>query len=583
MKQSYYQLWALIRLGKVPVRTLIFATILVMLTVLASLGFPILTQQLIDRLGTDQPVALLAGSLVLVLFLAALCNVAARILIAKLGHGVSTTLRLTLIDKLLTLPVSFFDTRDTGDQVSRILNDCESISDLATEHISNLINGILLLLGSVIILLWLDVQLTLTLLATLIIAFVIAAPAVMKMESIATDYQQQTANLSGILTQIFSEIKMVKIFTAEKAERKRCRTVVQTLREQALKLDKLRIIFEEIIDIAISIAFLTILIYGGYRVAIGDLSIGVLTAFILYIFNVAAPMAQISGFFSELQTAKGASAYISTILKEVEEQQATEHAVAALPEQVAGLECRNLSFAYPEQPRRVLEHFNLTIAPGETLALVGKSGSGKSTLLALIERFYQPSAGGIYYNAIPIQHYPLEAWRKSIAYVSQNSPVMPGTIRDNLHYGLEHGITDAQLTQALRNANALDFVERLPMGLETILSEQGGNLSGGERQRIAIARMFLRNPAILLLDEATSSLDSHTEQQVNIALDNLILGRTCIVIAHRFSTILRADKIAVLEEGNIIDCGSHETLLARCAAYEALLRAQFSEQILAKL
>jgi len=572
MRQSYKDLWRLIVQARPATGRLLFAILLGLLSAGAMLWYPLLTQQLVDQLSAGDGIGALGWILVSVLGLGVLLGAFSSLILARIGHEVSATLRHRLIAKMMRLPIGYFDRSDTGERVSRVVNDCESISGLTTTQVEGLVSGILMLAGSVVILLWLDSQLTLVLLLTLLVAFALVGPAVMKMESAAKSVQERTAQLSGILTHVFSEIRLVKAFAAEPRERERSREVVTGLKTQGYRLARLKIVLETIMNLAVMGALIVILVYGGMRVGRGDISMGVLTAFILYIFNVVGPMSQLGGFVAELQSAKGASTRMTFILREAEEQ---ANAGSLSPPPDKALVFRQTSFRYSDPGQTVLDGLDLHIEPGTTTALVGMSGSGKSTILSLVEGFYQPTSGEILYDGRPIPEYNLNAWRRSIGYVPQNSPIMPGTVRDNIAYGVERNCTDEEIQTAAEKARAWQFIQRLPEGLNSPLIEQGMNLSGGQRQRIAIARVFLRDPNLLLLDEATSSLDSKTEHEIQIALNRLMAGRTNIVIAHRLSTVRHADRIYFLENGRISGMGNHDELIQTHTMYAQFVKRQF--------
>ncbi|ALN80820.1 ABC transporter ATP-binding protein [Lysobacter antibioticus] len=572
MSSSYSDLWRLIRTGKPSAALLSLAALTAMASVAGTLWFPIQTKQLIDDFGNGgidpSRIAILAG----ILIAANLVGAISAYLLARVGYQLVARLRASLVDKLLRLPIASFDSESSGERVSRVVRDCESISELTTRQAINLLTGVLLLGGSIVVLLLLDVRLTLTLLGSIGAAFVVMIPIAFLLDGLSRRIQDRTARLSGILTHVFQEIRLVKAFTAEPRERERSEEEIEGLKQLGWRVARVNAALEPLMSLAMTLAIIVILVYGASRVAAGEITMGTLTAFILYIFNVANPLVQLTNFTAELQKAKGASGRISAILAEPEEE---PHPGRAERRSGGMLEFRNVSFGYSGRDTTVLHGIDLQFAPGTTTALVGTSGSGKTTILSLIERFYEPSGGEILYDGQPISGFPLVDWRGSIGYVAQNAPIMPGSVRDNIAYGLAGEFSDEALRSAAERAGALDFIERMPQGFDTVLIEQGNNLSGGQRQRIAIARMFLRDPDLLILDEATSNLDSETEHQVKLALESLMQGRTNIIVAHRLSTVMHADRICFLDSGRISGVGSHGELIATHPYYARLVERQF--------
>ncbi|ROU07254.1 ABC transporter ATP-binding protein [Lysobacter enzymogenes] len=577
-KTTRNHLWRLIRRGRPSVAASSVALLAALASVAGSLWFPIQTKHLIDRFdggGIElQQVLLVAAALVG----GAAAGALSAYMLARIGYQVVAELRAALVDKLLRLPVASFDKESSGERVSRVIRDCEAISELITKQTVNLVTGVLLLAGSIVVLLLLDVPLTLTLLGSVVAAFAVMIPIAFLLDGLSRRTQDRVARISGILTHIFQEIRLVKAFTAEAQERRRSVAEIEDLKRLGLKTARVNVALEPVMSLAMTIAIIIILVYGAARVAAGEISVGTLTAFILYIFNVVNPLAQLTNFTAELQKAKGASVRIAAIFDEAEEEKKTSAQPA--PHSPGGvLEFRDVSFAYAGRDTTVLNGIDLLFEPGTTTALVGASGSGKTTILSLIERFYEPSSGQILYDGRPIADYPLQQWRGGIGYVAQSAPVMPGSVRDNIAYGLSGEFTDDQVRSAAERAGALDFIERMPQGLDTVLIEQGNNLSGGQRQRIAIARMFLRDPDLLILDEATSNLDSETEHQVRLALEALMRGRTNIIVAHRLSTVIHAQRICFLEAGRISGIGNHGELLASHPYYARLVQRQFQQPV----
>ncbi|RNF83321.1 ABC transporter ATP-binding protein [Lysobacter psychrotolerans] len=568
-------MWRLLRLAKPSGVLLSTAAAMSLVSVAGTLAFPVLTKQLVDELAKGAVDTSSITLLAVVMLAGAVASALSAYLLSRVGYDLIAALRTLLIDKLLRLPVASFDQESTGERVSRVLNDCQSISELATRQAINLLSGVLVLVGSITVLMFLDTWLTLTVLGCIVLAFGVVLPLVAFLEKLALSTQDRTAKLGGILTHVLSEIRLVKAFTAESRERERSRLEIQDIRNLGIQVAKISAVLGPLISLSLTAAILVVLIYGSSRVSNGSISIGTLTAFILYIFNVAVPLIQLTTFLEELQKARGASTRIAGLLQGTEESTGGE----AVASSHGTLEFRNVSFSYPGRESKVLHEINLVFQPGTTSALVGASGNGKTTVLSLIERFYAPTDGSILYDGKSIGDFALAAWRERIGYVAQSAPIMPGTVRDNILYGLSDDFPDDMVNMAAEKAGALAFIEQMPQGLDTILSEQGANLSGGQRQRIAIARMFLRNPDILILDEATSSLDSETEHQVKLALESLMQGRTNIVVAHRLSTVIHADRIYFLDRGRISGSGSHDELLTTHSHYARLVSRQFREPV----
>jgi len=576
MKNSYADLHRLIMSTRPSKPLLLFAGFFAVVEIVATLWFPILTRDLVDFLGEGAQFGSLLWALVGVLICLAIAGGISRFLLAKAGQAIVKTLRTRIAAKLTHQPIRFFDEQASGELASRVVNDSAVISTLVTTQIMNLISGVLLLVGSSVVLLILDVRLTLVLFGLILAAFLVVIPIAMKMEAISKSTQDKTASLTGILTQVFSEMRLVKAFLAEDREIRRSEAEIDVLYELGLREARISVALEPIISLAMTLSIISILGYGGLRVASGDLSVGTLTAFILYIFNVAGPLALLSAFVAELQTAKGASARIVTILDSDDERLDSGRTI---PSSQGDIRFNNVSFSYGVDSPVVLDQLNITIKAGETTALVGVSGSGKSTILSLIERFYEPQDGTIYFGETPLERISLADWRAQLGYVPQGAPVMPGSIRDNICYGLKRDVSNDALRNAARSAHCLDFIQDSENGFDTELSEQGSNISGGQRQRIAIARMFIRDPAVLILDEAMSNLDSETEHHVRDALGALMKGRTNIIVSHRLSTIKDADKIIVLEAGISSGEGSHSDLMANHSLYARLVKHQFANHV----
>ncbi|QFY86340.1 ABC transporter ATP-binding protein [Bacillus subtilis] len=568
-KSKLKPFFALVRRTSPSYGKLAFALALSVVTTLVSLLIPLLTKQLVDGFSMSNLSGTQIGLIALVFFVQAGLSAYATYALNYNGQKIISGLRDLLWKKLIKLPVSYFDTNASGETVSRVTNDTMVVKELITTHISGFITGIISVIGSLTILFIMNWKLTLLVLVVVPLAALILVPIGRKMFSISRETQDETARFTGLLNQILPEIRLVKASNAEDVEYGRGKTGISSLFKLGVREAKVQSLVGPLISLVLMAALVAVIGYGGMQVSSGELTAGALVAFILYLFQIIMPMGQITTFFTQLQKSIGATERMIEILAEEEEDTVTGKQIenAHLPIQ---LDC--VSFGYkPDQ--LILKEVSAVIEAGKVTAIVGPSGGGKTTLFKLLERFYTPTAGAIRLGDEPIDTYSLESWREHIGYVSQESPLMSGTIRENICYGLERDVTDAEIEKAAEMAYALNFIKELPNQFDTEVGERGIMLSGGQRQRIAIARALLRNPSILMLDEATSSLDSQSEKSVQQALEVLMEGRTTIVIAHRLSTVVDADQLLFVEKGEITGRGTHHELMASHGLYR-----DFAEQ-----
>ena len=379
---------------------------------------------------------------------------------------------------------------------------------------------------------------------------------------------------SGGIQQTISEVRLMKSSTAETEEEKKGLAGIKNLYRYGLKEAKIFALIGPSIYTIMMLVIVAIIGYGGIRVAEGSMSTGSLVAFLLYLFQIIYPITSFAMFFTELQKAKGATERIIEILEIPEEpgQEGIDKDIAN-----ESVHVKNVSFAY-EEGEPILKNVTFDARPGEMVAFAGPSGGGKTTLFSLLERYHEPTTGEILIGDTPIHMLSNVSWRSQIGYVSQESAMMAGTIRDNLTYGLSNAesITDEQLWKVAEMAYADTFIKTFANGLDTEVGERGVKLSGGQRQRINIARAFLRDPKILMLDEATASLDSQSEHAVQEALTRLMEGRTTFVIAHRLSTIVDADKIIFIEKGEVTGSGTHQELIDNHELYRKFAQQQLT-------
>jgi ATP-binding cassette subfamily B protein AbcA/BmrA len=491
-------------------------------------------------------------------------------LLAKVGQGVVASLRERLWRKQLALEVPYFDASGSGPLVSRMTNDATIVRNFITENLSSLATGLISAAGALFFLFYLDWHMSLVMLVSVPVAVLIMRPLGNLMMKVARRTMDENAKLTTILSRVLSEIRLVKASNAEAREYGEGKKAIDRLYVFGVKEGKITALVGPAMSFVMMALLVIIVGYGGARVASKALSAGDLVAFILYLIQIIMPVTMLTNAVNQLQKARGATQSIIALLRAPEEPREG----APLDRAPGAIRFEDVNFSYG-RGKRVLRNVSFGLRPGSVTAIVGPSGAGKTTVFSLLERFYRPDSGRILIDGSPIEDFSLESWRARIGYVPQDSPLMAGSIRDNLTYGMAREVGDEEVRAAARMAFADDFIEALPAGYLTDVGERGVKLSGGQRQRIAIARAILRDPAILMLDEATSSLDSTTEECVQLAMDNLMRGRTTLVIAHRLSTVVDADRIIFLEAGEITGEGTHEELMESHSLYRSFAVRQF--------
>ncbi|MGO4540171.1 ABC transporter ATP-binding protein [Paenibacillus sp. 2TAB19] len=544
-----------------------------------SLTIPLLTMDMVEELSASSLRAVTIAVLGTVFLTQTAMSGFSVYTMSYIGQYIISGLRREVWQRVLKLPVPFFDRNSSGETMSRVTNDTNVIKDFIIGHVISFLGGIISVIGGVILLLTIDWRMTLLMLVAVPAALVILWPLGSKMFKVSKSMQDETALFQGDLGRVLSDIRLVKASLAEPLEKRQGSFRINRLLQFGLQEAKIVAIVSPLMMSVMLLILVVLIGYGGVRVAQGSLSGGELVAIILYMFQIVMPFTQMASFFTQFQKAMGASERLQELLDEQPEQSEAvlesinKHVAAAtLSANKQPIEFINVGFGYTHD-RPLLQSLSLRVEPGKTTAIVGPSGTGKTTLFSLIERFYEPSSGFITYGEQPIADMPLDEWRGRIAYVSQDSPMMAGTIRHNLTYGLDLEAED-KLREAIEQANLTSFLASLPDGFDTEVGERGIKLSGGQRQRLAIARAILRDPDILLLDEATAHLDSESEQLVQEALQALMQGRTTLVIAHRLSTTRGADRIVILEKGEVTGQGTHTELMESHALYYKLVQQQ---------
>ncbi|WP_017152173.1 ABC transporter ATP-binding protein [Bacillus bingmayongensis] len=556
-KGSWRKFLRLIQDTNPPRGILIFALVMSLFSTGASLFIPMLTKGLVDNFSISSINTIQIVGLVAFFVVQTIAAGLSIYFLNYIGQKIVAGIRERLWKKVLILPVSYYDQNRTGDTISRMTNDTGVVRTLISEHLSNLLTGGISIVGSLIVLFVLDWKMTVLLLTVIPLSVLILVPLGRMMYKISKTLQDETASFTSVLNQVLSEIRLVKSSNTESKEYENGNKGIQKLLQFGLKEGKVQALITPVMSFVLMALLVIIVGYGGMRVSSGALTTGELVAFILYLVQIVMPMSQLSMFFTQFQKAIGATERINTILEYEVENHIDGVNVTNAKQSIL---IENVDFEYNEE-EKVLQNIHFTIESGKVTAIVGPSGSGKTTLFSLLERFYEPTSGVVKLGKEPISTYSLQSWRRQIGYVSQDSPLIDGTIRDNICYGVEGNVSDEEIERVSAMAYVDAFIHDLPKGYDTEVGERGVKLSGGQRQRIAIARALLRDPQILMLDEATSSLDSKSESVVQKALNNLMKGRTTLVIAHRLSTVVDADKIIFIEKGKLTGSGSHDELL----------------------
>ena len=557
----------------------IAALLALLVTSGATLGIPVGLRTVIDKgfaHGADVHVIARGfeymGMLVVVLAIGTACRF---YYVSWLGERVVADLRMRVQANLLRMPPSFFETNSPKEISSRMTSDTAVIEQVVGTTVSVALRNAITVVGGIGLLFFLAPKLTAWMIVGIPVIVLPIAFFGRKVRAVSRTSQDRVADVGAMVSEVLGAMRIVQAFNQESREAERFGVVVERTFSTARKRIMIRAAMTSIV-ILLALGGITALMWqGAVGVANGSISGGTIAQFVLTGGLVAGSFGALTEVYGDLMRGAGAAGRLAELLQEEPAIRAPDRPIA-LPSPARGaLAFQNVHFRYPSRPEvSALVDFNLTVEPGETVAIVGPSGAGKSTLFQLAERFYDPEAGTIRIDGVPLPQADPGEIRKRIALVPQDGLLFAASARDNVRYG-EWGASEEAIWEAARAANAEGFLRALPQGLDTFLGEDGARLSGGQRQRIAIARALLRDAPILLLDEATSALDAESERLVQGALDRLMQGRTTLVIAHRLATIRAADRIIVMDNGRIVEQGNHTTLSAAGGLYARLARLQF--------
>lgn len=509
------------------------------------------------------------------IFLRGVCNFFSDYLLAWVANNVLLGVRRDMFEKLLSMPDSEFKKGDSGRLLNRFTVDAGNVTGYATEVLTVVVRESLVVIAMIGVLLYMSWGLTLIILITMPISVLISRSFIKRLRRINRDTVNMNAELTRVVGEGIDGQRVIKLFDGYAFERDRFAYVSGRLRRFDMRASTSDAALTPITQVVTAVAVAAVIAVALSQANAGSLTVGSFAAFMAALAQIFDPVKRLTKVAGRMQKMLVSAESVFTLIDQPSE---TEMAKGTFPGRALGrIEFHEVSHRFPDAEVDTLIDINISVDPGQTVALVGRSGSGKTTLVNMLPRFVSPDGGAILIDGLDINTLGLRNLREQLSLVSQDVVLFDDTIAVNVGYGALHDASEEEIRRALGAANLLEFVDQLPLGIHTQVGENATRLSGGQRQRLAIARALIKNAPILILDEATSALDNESERQVQASLETLMQGRTTLVIAHRLSTVQNADKIVVMDHGRVIEQGSHAALLARGGAYAALYQMQFRE------
>lgn len=554
---------------------LLFAMVCTIMAAAGNLYIPWIIKDMIDEVLADKNGTMLnwiAASIIAIFIVRGLFWYGQNYLMSYVGQSVIIDIRAAVFKKIQRLSVSFYDKNKTGTIMSYVTNDVNALQSAMVENTIEMITEGFILIGSVVAMIYLDWRLTLFTVCTFPVVLWFMEFFGKKIRKTGGRIQECTADITSVLQESVASARVIKSFVREDYEVDRFDVENKANFRANMKNAQLMATLTPVVELVAAIGVTMIIWYGGNNVINGTITAGSLVAFLTYAVNISNPIKRLTRVIGNIQKALAAAQRVFMII-DMPEEIAESRDAKQLPEVIGKVEFQNVSFAYNDKGN-VITDLSFSVKPGEVIAIVGPSGAGKSTIANLLPRFYDVNKGDIKIDGHSVREVTLDSLREQVGIVPQETMLFNGSVYNNILYG-RLDATKEEIEAAAKAANAHDFIMQLTDGYETKLGDRGVNLSGGQQQRIAIARAILKNPRILILDEATSALDTESERVVQEALDRLMVGRTSFVIAHRLSTVKNADKILVLEKGNLVESGTHDELLALDGLYAHLYKIQY--------